>query len=90
MAQVASLLITWFTGAGVGNFVGGIIYETYGARTLFRCTGSVCALAILVFFFFTHFILRKRRRKKMDEIKEEPEDTKESKGKDMKGTVIIK
>ncbi|XP_041458774.1 major facilitator superfamily domain-containing protein 6-like [Lytechinus variegatus] len=63
-------------GAGVGNAVGGIIYENYGARLLFRCTGSLCLLTLVIFFFITVFVLRRKKKEEEANVDEEPEKCK--------------
>lgn len=70
-----------FIGGAIGNFVGGIIYENYGARMLFRCNGALCLVSLLIFFFFTVFVLKKKEsRDGADEDAEKDQDKCNMKG----------
>ena len=50
LAKFERMLLKMFLGRGVGSAVGGIVYDTYGARTLFRgCAAlSGCGIILLV------------------------------------------
>ncbi|XP_071511639.1 major facilitator superfamily domain-containing protein 6-like [Diadema antillarum] len=61
-------------GAGIGNFIGGMIYHKHGARVLFRCVGSMCIVALVIYFSFTQCLLRGKRSGAQKEEEEEEEE----------------
>ena len=52
-------MVCWFnfTGKGVGTVLGGIVFQEWGSRTLFRAFLFLCLGTIVVYFLLRRFLV---------------------------------
>ena len=54
------LCFSFSIGFGTGLLCGGLVYDTYGGRNLFRAAGAMCAATFLIMVVI-QLVLRRRR-----------------------------